>query len=188
MKRSTILSLILVAALLAVATLGRLASNGIHLWNFAPFGAMGLFCGAVVKNKRNAFLLPLAALLLSDICLQLFTSIKGFYGWGQAFNYGAVMVIVIVGMNLHRINVKRVVAGSLAASAIFFIISNFGVWLFGGGTAPYTYDPSGLVNTYTLAVPFFGNTILGDLFYCGVLFGGYSLVQHFLLRKKPTAA
>jgi len=188
MKRQTLLPIALVAVLLIMATFGRLASNSIHLWNFAPFGAMGLFSGMAVKNKRNAFLLPLAALLLSDICLQLFTSIKGFYGWGQAFNYGAIAVIVVLGIYLHKINLKRVVAGSLLASSIFFILSNFGTWLFAGGVSPYTYNFEGLTNTYVLAIPFFGNTILGDLFYCGVLFGGYSLVRYFMLRKQRSIA
>lgn len=64
-----------------------------HYQNFTAIGAMAVFGGSVIKDKKLAFVLPLGALLLSDICLQLFTSTKGFYGTSQYFVYAAFLII-----------------------------------------------------------------------------------------------
>lgn len=179
--------ILLMAILVLVATLGRLFTNEIHLWNFAPIGALGLFGGAVLKNKRQAFLLLLVTLICSDLCLQLFTPIKGFYGWSQLLNYAAFVLITWMGTKINKPNTRNVVMASLAASLTFFVLSNFGVWLFAGGLPPYTHDGQGLVNTFSLGIPFFGNTIAGDLFYCGLLFGSWSLVGRLSFGKSsPT--
>jgi len=170
---------ILVVILILIATIGRLVSNSLHLWNFAPIGAIGLFGGMVLKNKKSAILFLLATLLCSDLCLELLTPIKGFYGWSQLFNYGAFCLIALLGTAISRINTRNVVLGSLASSLIFFLFSNLGVWIFAGGIAPYTLDPTGIGNTYLLAIPFFGNTIAGDMFYCTLFFGAWSMVRHW---------
>ncbi|HVB03524.1 MAG TPA: DUF6580 family putative transport protein [Chitinophagaceae bacterium] len=179
---------LLLAGLIILATLGRLFTNYIHLWNFAPIGAIGLFGGFQMKNKRQAYVLLLAVLLSSDLCLALFTPIKGFYGWSQLLNYAAFLLIVYIGTRIHRINTRNVVLASLGASILFFTLSNFGVWLFAGGVAPYTPNPQGLLNTYLLAIPFLGNTIAGDLFFCTLLFGSWALVRHLLAKKTPVAS
>ena len=177
---------IVVAALVMVAAFSRLLP---HPYNFSPIAGMALLGGAAMGKKAWAFILPIGALFLSDICFQLFTNIPGFYGWGQLLNYGAFALVVVLGIfALRKINVKNVVLTSLAASVIFFIISNFSVWLFAGGIAPYTYNSAGLMNTFVLGIPFFGNTLIGDLVYSGVLFGVYSLIQHFVLSKKQVLA
>lgn len=176
----------IVAALVMAAAFSRFLP---HPYNFSPIAGMALLGGAVMGKKAWAFILPIGALFLSDICFQLFTNTPGFYGWGQLLNYGAFALIVVLGIvALRKINVKSVVLTSLAASVVFFIISNFGVWLFAGGIAPYTYNSAGLMNTFVLGIPFFGNTLIGDLVYSGVLFGAYSLFQHFVLSKKQVLA
>lgn len=177
---------IVVAALVLVAAFSRLLP---HPYNFSPIAGMALLGGAAMGKKAWAFILPIGALFLSDLCFQLFTATPGFYGWGQLINYGAFALIVVLGIiALRKISAKNVILTSLAASGIFFIISNFSVWLFAGGIAPYTYNSAGLMNTFVLAIPFFGNTLIGDLVYSGVLFGAYSLVQHFVLSKKQVLA
>lgn len=172
------------AGLILAAAFSRLLP---HPYNFSPIAAMALLGGAAFTHKKWSFILPLGALFISDLCFQLFTGIDGFYGWSQLINYAAFGLIVLLGMAiLKKINVKNVAVASLCASALFFIISNFGVWLVAGGVAPYTYDSAGLLNTFILGIPFFGNTIIGDLFYSGVLFGAYSLIQYLVFVRKKT--
>ncbi len=179
---------ILIVILVLVATIGRLVSNSIHLWNFAPIGAMGLFAGMVLKNKKTAILVLLATLFCSDLCLELFTPIKGFYGWSQLFNYGAFCLIALLGTAIGRISTRNVVLGSLTSSLIFFLVSNFGVWVVAGGVAPYTLNLEGIRNTYLLAIPFFGNTLAGDLFYCSLFFGAWALARHWSPVRKERIA
>ncbi|MHB1922846.1 MAG: DUF6580 family putative transport protein [Chitinophagaceae bacterium] len=186
MKKHALINTVLIFVLIVVGTLGRLASNHLHLWNFAPIGAMALFGGAVISNKRYAFFLPLAALFLSDLCLQLFTPIKGFYGWSQMLNYAAFMGITLLGIWMKKITLKSIVWSSLAASLFFFLVSNFGVWLFSAGVT-YPLTRGGLLSCYLAGIPFFGNTLLGDLFYCGILFGSYFLVRQISAFRKLAA-
>lgn len=177
---------ILAAGLIVAAAFSRLLP---HPYNFSPIAAMALLGGATMGKTARAFLWPLGALFLSDVCFQLFTRVPGFYGWGQLLNYGAFALVVWIGMRwLQKISLKRVVITSLAASVLFFVLSNLGVWFFAGGLAPYTADPSGLINTFVLGIPFFANTLIGDLVYSGLLFGAYSLVAYRWSLKKPTMA
>lgn len=186
MKTSNKIQWVIPGVLIVAAAMSRLLP---HPYNFSPIAAMALLGGATIGKKAWAFILPIGALFLSDLCFQLFTSTSGFYGWSQWINYGAFAFIVLLGMTaLKKITVKNVIFTSLGASALFFIISNFGVWLVAGGIAPYTLNAEGLVNTYVLGIPFFGNTITGDLIYSGLLFGSYSVIQHFLLSKKQVVA
>lgn len=174
------------AALILAAALSRLLP---HPYNFSPIAGMALLGGATFRNRKLAFLLPIGALFLSDLCFSLFTGVSGFYGPSQVVNYTAFALIVLLGMTaIKKIKVKNVILASLAASFLFFILSNFGVWLVAGGIPPYTADGAGLLNTYVLGIPFFGNTLAGDLFYCGVLFGAYSLIKHYTQARKKVIA
>lgn len=177
-KQVSKLTMIAVGLVLAAA-LSRLLP---HPFNFSPVAAMALFGGAVISNRKLAFMFPLAALFLSDLFFQLFTNVPGFYGWSQLINYGAFLLIVLLGTRLHNLKVMNMALASLAASFLFFLISNFGVWVVAGGVAPYTHDAAGIWNTYVLAIPFLGNTVIGDLVYCGILFGGYALIRRFAMR------
>jgi hypothetical protein len=186
MKTTKNLKWVLSAGLILMAAFSRLLP---HPYNFSPVTGMALLGGATFASRKWAFILPIGALFLSDVCFQLFTHVPGFYGWGQLMNYGAFALIVCLGIAaLRKISVKNVILASLAASVLFFIISNFGVWLFAGGISPYTYDSTGLLNTFILGIPFFGNTLIGDLVYSGLLFGAYSLIQHLILSKKQVVA
>lgn len=177
---------IIIAGLIVAAAISRLIP---HPFNFSPVAGMALFAGATMGKKAWAFILPLGALFLSDLCFQLFTAVPGFYGWSQLINYGAFALIVCVGiLALKKVNVKNVLVTSLGASILFFVLSNFGVWLVAGGIAPYTADGAGLLNTFLLGIPFFGNTILGDMISCGVLFGAYHLIQQLAASRKRLVA
>jgi hypothetical protein len=164
----------LLSAIVAAAAL-RLVP---HPPNFTPIGAMALFSGAYLGRKPIALAAPLGALLLSDLVL-------GFYH-GMATVYFSTALIVIIGMMaLRRVSPMRVGAAALAGSLLFFVITNFGMWLFSGF---YPRTMAGLEACYVAAIPFFQNTVAGDLFYATLLFGGFKLLETLIPRLRLTEA
>lgn len=147
-----------------------------HLPNFAPIAAMGLF-GGVYLNKKYALLVPLLAMLFSDYLI-------GFYNPTVMISvYGSFLIIGLVGLWLRRHkNFANILGATLLGSVIFFVVTNFAVWV---ATPWYSKTVQGLIECYTLALPFFRNTILGDLFYVSSIFGLYEFVL-FVVRKKST--
>lgn len=183
-----------------------LASSLYRVWpdrpyGFAPQMAMALFGGAVIKNKRLAFLLPLLSMLVSDLFYQVLyinglTEIKGFYS-GQWLNYALIAGVTVFGFLLKKITALRVAAFSLAGSVIFFLASNFTVWAGGGGFhRPKTFDgllmcyADGLafLRDYGAIKGFYGNLFLGDLFFCSLLFGGFFLLKRAVISPKTQLA
>ncbi|HEV2110867.1 MAG TPA: DUF6580 family putative transport protein [Gammaproteobacteria bacterium] len=165
---------VLVAMVLAAA-LTRLIP---HPPNMTSIGALALFGGAQFSDKRAAFLVPFAALLLSDLFLGLYSHME--------LVYGSFALIVCIGLRLRRRrNPWRIAGASLAGSMLFFVTTNFGVWAFG---SMYPKDWGGLRACYTAAIPFFGNTLLGDGIYTLVLFGGFALLEKRfeILREAET--
>lgn len=169
-------SVIATFILLAAAT--RLVP---HAWNFAPMGAMALFGAAHFDQKRYAFLLPILAVWLSDLFLNnvVYSQYYPTFTWfgdGVFYLYGAYALIALVGTQIFKnaVNLPLVLGGALSASAIFFIVSNFGCWV---GSAMYSQDIAGLIACYTAGLPFVDGTIVGDLLFSGVLFGGFALAQ-----------
>ena len=153
----------LISAILVAAVL-RLVP---HPPNFTPIGAMALFSGAYLGRRAIAFAAPLGALLLSDLVL-------GFYH-GQATVYFSVALIVMMGMlALSRVSPLRVGMAAILSSVLFFAITNFGMWLFSGF---YPRTLAGLEACYVAAIPFFQNTVAGDLFYATLLFGGFKVAE-----------
>jgi hypothetical protein len=160
----------LLSAIVAAAAL-RLVP---HPPNFSPIDAMALFSGAYLGRRWGAFVAPLAALLLSDLVL-------GFYH-GMATVYATVALIVMIGWWVSsRRTPLRIGAAAVVSSVVFFVITNFGMWLF-SGFYPVTY--AGLVACYTAAIPFFQNTVAGDLFYAVLLFGGFRIAETMLPRLR----
>lgn len=138
-----------------------------HPWNFTAIGAMALFGGAYFPSKKQSLMTPIAALLLSDLVL-------GFHST-MLYVYVAFIAVVLMGWSLRdQRSVLRVGTLSLVSSSVFFLISNFGVWLMEGLYAP-TWQ--GLVQCYVAAIPFFDNQIYGDLFFSGLLFGSYEALK-----------
>lgn len=138
-----------------------------HPWNFTAIGAMAMFGGAYLPSKKQSLIIPLAALLLSDFVLGIHST--------MVFVYFAFSIIVILGWTLReQKNVLRVGTLSLVTSSLFFLISNFGVWVMQG---MYPANWQGLVECYVAAIPFFDNQIYADLFFSALLFGGYEAVK-----------
>jgi hypothetical protein len=155
-----------------VALLGAIVAAAVlrlvpHPPNFTPIGAMALFSGAYLGRRSLAFVAPLGAMVLSDAVL-------GFYS-GLWITYLAVSLIVLIGwVALSRISVLRVACAAIVSSVLFFLVSNFGTWALSG---MYPHTPAGLSACYVAAIPFFQNTIAGDLFYATLLFGGFRIAE-----------
>lgn len=185
LNRAHILSFIL---LLVVASLYRVWD--LRPAGFAPQLAMAIFAGAILRDKRWAVALPLASMLLSDalyqvLYLQGLTTIPGFYE-GQWVNYLLIAGLALFGSTMKKRNFSTGFLYSLSGSILFFLLSNFTVWIGGGGfNRPKTGE--GLLLCYNDALAFYrqfgliegfaGNFILGDLFFCGVLFGSWFLLN-----------
>lgn len=153
---------------LATIILAAAASRLIpHPPNLASVTAVALFGGAYLSDKRLAFVVPLSALFLSDLVL-------GFYSHMEIV-YLSFALIVCIGLWLqaHR-KPAYIVGAALASSTLFFLITNFGVWAF---EPLYPHTLQGLIACYTAAIPFFQNTLQGDLLYTLVLFGGFALLE-----------
>ncbi len=139
-----------------------------HLPNFTPVTAIALFGGLYISNKILAYALPLIIMFISDIFLG-FSSIT-------LFVYSGFMLVTLIGTLRKKSNILTIFMGSLS----FFIVTNFGVWLLG-----YPKTWTGLVECYTLALPFFRNSLLGDFFYSGVMIIGFNFIQkHYLQEVK----
>jgi hypothetical protein len=187
-------TLLMIGVLVTVAVAGRLVP---HMPNFAPVTATALFCGAYM-SRRQSFLALGAVLLLSDYLLLYInpygrTSFEHFYApwdlWHSAlpYIYGSFAIYALVGWWVKaRRSSGLVVAAALFCSVQFFLITNAGVWI--GGM--YDRGLEGLYQSYTMALPFFRGTVLGDLFYTSVFFAGYELVTglaHGFRRVTATA-
>lgn len=153
-----------------------------HPPNFTPIGGMALFAAAHFAKKYWAYLIPFITLWVSDLVMNnvVYAEYQTGFTWFTTFgmfNFLAFGLIVLMGSNvLKKVNLKSVVGASLAGSMIFFLVSNIGVWL----TTPvhYANGLAGLGTVFTLGVPFFWNTLAGDLVYVGVLFGGFEMVKN----------
>jgi hypothetical protein len=134
-----------------------------HPANVVPITAMALFGGAYL-DKKYALFVPFVAMFVSDLFLGFHATIL--------YVYGSFLLIGLIGIWLrnHK-NIKHVIGASLLSSSLFFLISNFGVWMQGA----YARDITGLFQSYVMGLPFFRNSLIGDLLYVGLFFGAYEL-------------
>ncbi|MFH0829162.1 MAG: DUF6580 family putative transport protein [Candidatus Kerfeldbacteria bacterium] len=146
--------------------------------NVAPIAAMALFGGAILP-KRLAIALPIATMVLSD-------AIIGFYTPGVMVSvYACFILSAVLGLWIRkRSSIRRIVSGSLAGSVLFFSVTNAAVWAF-GAWYPKTFQ--GLTAAYLAGIPFFRNTVLGDLAFTGIMFGAYAVAQYAVRRRLPAA-
>jgi hypothetical protein len=168
-----------------VTSLSRLIPyvfESLPFYNFSPIGAIGLFGAAHFANRKMAFIIPLIALWFSNLILNnvfLSSYFNGFTWFSNWSIYLIFAVIVAFGFFiLKKVTKIRVLVASLGASIIFFIVSNFLVWL-NGSMYPQTIE--GLITCYAAAIPFFWNTLAGDIFYSALLFGTFE----WAVRKIP---
>lgn len=173
--------LALLIALVAGAALMRLVP---HPPNFTPIAALALFAGAHFESPRVALAVPLVAMLVSDVALQMM------HGTGLHSALFAVYLsfVAVVGIGL-LLNSRRrpawILAAALASSTLFFVVTNFAVWAQG---SMYPLTPEGLMACYIAAIPFFGWTVAGDLFYTTLLFGSFALAERRFALFAPRAA
>lgn len=154
-----------------------------HPWNLTPMGAMFLFGGSAFARKRESLLVPLGALMISDLYV-IHVRHAGQYDWFSPFTWAGFLLVGLIGWTLReRRTAGRVAAASVAGSVLFFLITNFGVWLQWG---MYPLTPAGLAECYAAAIPFFRNTLLGDLAYTALMFGSYNWLQqrHWLPARQ----
>jgi hypothetical protein len=152
-----------------------------HPPNFAPMAAVALFGAATFPGRWSAFLVPIAALLLGDLILQLtymagWQEHWGFYN-GQWVVYACLLPSILLGFLIReRRTVATVAAAVLGSSLFFFAATNFAVWAYGVGVT-YPKNAAGLLLCYTEALPFLKNSLAGDVFYSVALFGTLALAE-----------
>lgn len=172
--------------LIVIASLYRIMPG--RPYGFAPQIAMAIFGGAIIKDKKFAFLLPLLAMFVSDCLYQLLYingvgSIYGFYQ-GQALNYILFAGLTIFGFFIKNLNVKRIALASIAAPTAYFLASNFFVWASSSPLAglgrPKTF--AGLMMCYADGLPFYPWSVASTFVFSALLFGSY-----YLMTKKSTS-
>lgn len=166
---------IVLLLLLLAAALPRLIP---HPPNFSPVAALALFDGASMVSRGSAFLLPLSAMFLSDLAI----------GWHSLLPlvYVCFMLIVCLGFGLRQRPSAWAVGGAAATSPVlYFILTNFAVWT---KSSLYAHNAAGLAACYTVAIPFFWNTLLGDLFYATILFGTLRMAEWRWPVLRPATA
>ena len=169
-RNPLIFDLMLVAFLIAFAVVARLLP---HVPGFWPFAACALFAGRMIRTPWLALVVPVAAVALSN------TMLPGDDWRILAVVYVAIALPALLGMATRNTRtLVAVPAASIAGSLLFFMLTNFAVWAF-GTLYPRTWE--GLVQCYVAALPFLDKTVIGDLFWNAVLFGGAALA-HFAPR------
>jgi hypothetical protein len=173
-KHAVLFHTLLALLMIAVAAAVRIAP---HPWNFTPIGAMALFSGAVVRDRRVAFCFPLLVLFVGDIFVGIHKL--------MFIVYASFALNIAIGLWLRdRRTVARISFATLAGAAQFFVITNFAVWVY-FETFPKTL--AGLGVCYLTALPLLWNTLGGDVVYATLLFGGYALAERYLQAREPMA-
>jgi len=145
--------------LLAFGVISRLI---IHIPNFTPVIALALF-GGVYLRKQQAIILPVLMMIIADLFIGIDATFP--------FTWGSMALIALLGFGLRNHKTFSGIAGSSLLSAVlFFLITNFGVWLV---QDTYPRTSAGFIECYVMAIPFFGSTLVSTVLYTAVLFGGY---------------
>lgn len=179
----------LLGALILLAGLSRLVP---HPMNFTPVEAMALFGGAYFAQRGLAVLVPLLAVLLSDLVMGLVSG--GLYAeYLLSANffavYGAIALSAVLGFALRgRVGLLSVAGASVAGSLLFFLITNFAVWATATDIAAYPACTTGLVECYAAGLPFFRSTLLGTVVWSILLFGGFELLRSRLPELRTHSA
>lgn len=172
-------------AMVLIASLYRILPN--RPLGFAPQIAMALFAGSIFRNRSYAWALPLLSMLLGDLVFEALYAgglapYGGFYE-GQFTNYLLFAGITLLSYFIQFNKSWQVALGVLAGPTVYFFISNFLVWLSGGGYHhPQTFN--GLLLTYIDGIPFYTGSLYATAVFATLFFGGYNLL---LQSRKPTA-
>lgn len=169
------------AIIIAFAALRGLSPESFGNWaNFTPVGAIALFGGVYLKNKWQAFLIPLAVLLASDLFLNYayFGKFTLYYE-GIAWVYLSFALIVLLGKTVKTVKPTSIFLSALGAVLIHWIVADIGVWL---NNPAYEQNLSGFLHCLILAIPFEKNFLGGTLLYSAVMFGGFELLKSYIPR------
>jgi hypothetical protein len=180
----------MILAILMVLGAGifRLAAHEFHWWNIAPLAAMALI-GGMYLGRRMALWVPLAVLVLTDLILNVQMGYPAFY-WPRAFDYAAFLLVGLLGLWVRNRKLGAKIGAAIATPFLFFLISNFAVWLFGLSlaNAPYAKTFSGLAECYTAALPFLRGTVIGDWAFMAVFALTAVLVHRTSREQHPVLA
>jgi len=176
----------LIPALLIVGVLTRIFP---HWPNFTAVGAIAIFGAAAYRNRWWAYLMPLAILLLSDLWINnvIYGAHYEGFQWftpGFIFIYGGFLATAILARKYVRnYRIGPILGMSLGSALIFFLLTNFGVWLSAG---MYPLNLSGLLMAYAAGLPFLATMAAANVFY-GALFFGAAYVLQPQMRLTPTS-
>ncbi|HKW64452.1 MAG TPA: DUF6580 family putative transport protein [Candidatus Acidoferrum sp.] len=174
-KENLLYRLLLALGIIVIAAALRIAP---HPWNFTPVGAMALFSGAIIRDRRVAFAFPLLTLFAGDVFV-------GFYKPGvMLLVYTSFLVSVLIGRVLQgRRTVLYISAATLLGSAQFFLVTNFAIWWL---LNSYPKTAAGLADCYVAGIPFFWNTLAGDAVYAALFLGAFALAERFIpILREP---
>lgn len=180
-KDQTKSEFLLAAGLVVIGIATRLVFNAIHVYNFNAVIATAIFAGAYLNRSRFALFVPLIAMILTD-------AILGFYEFPyMAVVYGSFILAFFIGrVYSAKPSLLRYISVTIGGSLTFFLITNFAWWPF--YTTMYPHTISGLIQSYTMALPFYKNSLTSDLVFTGVLFGGFAMAKVFLPSAKEKLA
>tara|TARA_Y100000589_G_scaffold291594_1_gene295193 strand:+ start:2071 stop:2565 length:495 start_codon:yes stop_codon:yes gene_type:complete len=157
--------LLLAVTTIIVLSLFRLIP---HPPNFTPILAISVFAGIKFKDNLFSYLVPVFAMLVSD-------AIIGFHN-GMIIIYLAIVLSAYISRRFNTINTSV-----LGSCILFYLITNFQVWVM---SSSYPKSLNGILECYTLAIPFLGMTLLSTFFYSYVLFYGYSFLSKIQTYQK----
>ncbi len=172
--------------LIIVAALYRIMPG--RPWGFAPQWAMAIFGGAIIKDKKFAFILPLLSMFISDALYEVLYrngvgNIQGFYE-GQLTNYILFGLMTFFGFFIKKFNIVKIAMASLAAPTAYFLLSNFLIWFsnspYAGLQRPKTLN--GLLLCLEDGLPFYQWSVVATLVFSAVLFGSYFLLSKTSLQ------
>jgi len=177
--------LVILAVLIALGVAGRLLP---HPPNFTPMAAIALFAGFIFIKRYMAVVAVISTMILCDYFAFGSLSVSWFGSKSMFVVYIALLFPIVFKNFLQRkLGVLRIFGAALASSSVFFLATNFAVWAF---SPMYEKTLEGLVLCYTMAIPFFQNTIAGDLIWSGVIFGTYLALRNYsnlqIFKQKDT--
>jgi hypothetical protein len=172
MSKTLNINLLIVLVLIAFGVMLRFMP---HPANFAPITAIAIFGGAMLPLRFGVWV-PLGAMVVSDFFIGFHPLVS--VTWGCF-----LLIAVASSVWMKKRNIVRGVSLVLASSVLFFVVTNFAVWLTSG---LYPITLNGLVNCYYMALPFFRNSLLGDIFYTAVIFSLYAVALKMSKRASAT--
>ena len=190
MKRNNQLLTVFILMIVISALYRALPFESRPVWLGGPQLAMALFAGSIIRNRKWAFALPIFSMLLSDALMQILyvsgqSPYPGFYG-GQLLNYVFISSLVVVGFFVNKTRLASILTGVVAAPTLFFLLSNFSVWVSGRGYhRAKTF--AGLIQCYADGLPFYGYSLMTMAVFSTALFGAYHLLETSKAARSTTA-